>query len=719
MLTNSVYGVALGSDEEAHVHEEILHEALILSKIHHDRILSFRGITVDGSRGELKPVHILFELARGSLRWYLDNIVSGTMTFKEFKRIAVDLLSGLEYMAASGVVHRDLKPANVLVFVDEDHVIFKIGDVGLARFVDVASSVTMSNAGTPLYKAPEVIGGRYGPAADVFSVGVMALEVLATRVIPASRIAAYTSPYQLNELCEYVVKWLSSEGHTVVASLLAACVALDPTLRPRATDVLLAIRAWDVGSGVMAASAVSNPPVACSGERVVDLCDVLDAMKQHGLSALEDAVAEALMDSVDGVPFSKVAPALKAAGVGAAAVLRVMKSLTTPMSPAAASSGRGGGSGGSATGTPSPYDSVSMLKLCHRLQRADGLVGVSDLTALLTGMRACVTDADVQIAACETLRHLALNDENEVAIVTAGGVPCVVDALVAHPSASAVQLPACCALRNLSGSAMTAPDELLPRLVAAMTMFPGNADLQEACCETLRNLAVHNGNRGALLTHRGLLHAVLTAMLSHVDAADLLEAACDLLRLLAIAPEHHAVFVASGALDVVVRVINASLGEVSVLETACGVLRCLAARCDTHAAILSAGALSPLCAAADTNITSASLQESVCGVFASLAFGDPASCKAIGNEHGCLARIYTASDRHVDSYEVQLQVCRALHNLSKCSGGYGMNSTLHRTGAQSRLMRAKQRHPAVTPGTPTVATFADHTLEHMQYRYEG
>ena len=71
-----------------------------------------------------------------------------------------------------GIVHRDLKPDNCLV--SETYSI-KVADFGEARAV--LENNTMTQVGTPLYIAPEIVkGDHYGKAADVFSFAMTALH---------------------------------------------------------------------------------------------------------------------------------------------------------------------------------------------------------------------------------------------------------------------------------------------------------------------------------------------------------------------------------------------------------------------------------------------------------------------------------------------------------------------------------------------------------------
>ncbi|PZS14695.1 MAG: serine/threonine protein kinase [Pseudonocardiales bacterium] len=77
-----------------------------------------------------------------------------------------------------GLVHRDIKPANILITPDGK---VKLTDFGIARAVD-AAPVTRTGMvmGTAHYIAPEqAAGDDAGPAADVYSLGVVGYECLA------------------------------------------------------------------------------------------------------------------------------------------------------------------------------------------------------------------------------------------------------------------------------------------------------------------------------------------------------------------------------------------------------------------------------------------------------------------------------------------------------------------------------------------------------------
>lgn len=81
------------------------------------------------------------------------------------------------------VVHRDIKPGNVLVTPDGQ---VRLLDFGIAKLVDgdAAEETELTRAAgralTPCYASPEQVrGGPIGTASDVYSLGVVAFELLA------------------------------------------------------------------------------------------------------------------------------------------------------------------------------------------------------------------------------------------------------------------------------------------------------------------------------------------------------------------------------------------------------------------------------------------------------------------------------------------------------------------------------------------------------------
>lgn len=93
----------------------------------------------------------------------------------------VQIVRALAFMHSRRFVHSDLKPDNILLFRHCGRDLIKIGDFGLAG--KYQGPIGDGPCGGDLaYMAPEVISGTNTlPASDVFSVGVMAFEMLTGR----------------------------------------------------------------------------------------------------------------------------------------------------------------------------------------------------------------------------------------------------------------------------------------------------------------------------------------------------------------------------------------------------------------------------------------------------------------------------------------------------------------------------------------------------------
>lgn len=106
---------------------------------------------------------------------------NGTFTIRDTVRVISETLDGLSAAHLAGLVHRDIKPENILIN-DRGHV--QITDFGLAK---AASEATLSSTGlllgTAAYLAPEMIEDNTStPQGDLYSVGVMAYEMIAGQV---------------------------------------------------------------------------------------------------------------------------------------------------------------------------------------------------------------------------------------------------------------------------------------------------------------------------------------------------------------------------------------------------------------------------------------------------------------------------------------------------------------------------------------------------------
>lgn len=100
--------------------------------------------------------------------------------------VVEQLLSALREAHAQGILHRDMKPANVLVYTyDGDPYRVKLIDFGIAKDttgMDGRLTRTGHVVGTVRYMSPEqLLGGEVGPQSDLYSLGLVAFEMLTAR----------------------------------------------------------------------------------------------------------------------------------------------------------------------------------------------------------------------------------------------------------------------------------------------------------------------------------------------------------------------------------------------------------------------------------------------------------------------------------------------------------------------------------------------------------
>ena len=154
---------------EAWGRRAIEHEAQIACRLDHPGIVQVRNADwIDGR------FVIATELARTHLGRYLGARRSGRTALRVVREIA----HGLAYAHERRVMHRDVKPENILIFDDGRAA---LADFGASRLVAKATR-TYTDAGTLGYMAPEQAYGRARLASDVFSLAVIAYELISGRL---------------------------------------------------------------------------------------------------------------------------------------------------------------------------------------------------------------------------------------------------------------------------------------------------------------------------------------------------------------------------------------------------------------------------------------------------------------------------------------------------------------------------------------------------------
>eukprot|EP00051_Salpingoeca_urceolata_P013478 m.169274 g.169274 ORF g.169274 m.169274 type:complete len:825 (+) comp17802_c1_seq3:2413-4887(+) len=110
----------------------------------------------------------------------LDYIVAhGALSEKDTRRYVRQLISAVNHLHKAGIIHRDLKAENLLLDRNLD---LKLIDFGLSNTLD-GREFLMTQCGSPAYTAPELLGGKqYGPAVDIWSIGINMYAMLTGRL---------------------------------------------------------------------------------------------------------------------------------------------------------------------------------------------------------------------------------------------------------------------------------------------------------------------------------------------------------------------------------------------------------------------------------------------------------------------------------------------------------------------------------------------------------
>jgi serine/threonine protein kinase len=189
------------------------------------------------------------------------------------QEIFIQISRGLNHVHRKGIIHRDLKPANVFA-ASGDGIQFKIGDFGLSRLIQTAAQTDSSGAhrrpslllleyqrrdasaaegsaspspkdankwedpltagvGTASYAAPEQVASRaYGKEADIFSVGLILLELLCSFSTESERLQTFYNCRHRRKLPDELKEF------PLAARTILGCTEPSANKRPSAEDLL-------------------------------------------------------------------------------------------------------------------------------------------------------------------------------------------------------------------------------------------------------------------------------------------------------------------------------------------------------------------------------------------------------------------------------------------------------------------------------------------------
>ncbi|XP_071074888.1 interleukin-1 receptor-associated kinase 4 isoform X2 [Dasypus novemcinctus] len=149
-------------------------EIKVMAKCQHENLVELLGFSSDGD--DLCLVYVY--MPNGSL---LDRLSclddTPPLSWHMRCKIAQGAANGLSFLHENHHIHRDIKSANILL---DEAFIAKISDFGLARASEKFAQTVMTSriVGTTAYMAPEALRGEITPKSDIYSFGVVLLEII-------------------------------------------------------------------------------------------------------------------------------------------------------------------------------------------------------------------------------------------------------------------------------------------------------------------------------------------------------------------------------------------------------------------------------------------------------------------------------------------------------------------------------------------------------------
>ncbi|XP_050362014.1 uncharacterized protein LOC126781200 [Nymphalis io] len=225
---------------------ELLREACLLALLNHENIIRLIGVCVGGGPPIVLMEHAYYNDLHRYLtfrRQFVISARSGQVTDQEamevsegeLTRFAREAARALEYLTSKRLVHRDVRAANCLV---DKNRLLKLADFGMARKLDSEADLYMTRRRSlfpVLWMPPEsLIQGLFSPASDIWSLGVLILEVCTLGARPYN-------DWPLEQVFHYV----RSGGHPPLPpdtskhtrSLVLACWQQDVKARPSAAFI--------------------------------------------------------------------------------------------------------------------------------------------------------------------------------------------------------------------------------------------------------------------------------------------------------------------------------------------------------------------------------------------------------------------------------------------------------------------------------------------------
>ena len=192
---------------------------------------------------------------------------TGPLPAARVARIMRQALGSLAEAHERGILHRDIKPQNIMVYEhlgEPDNV--KVLDFGIAKAIGETGrdvrKLTEERVivGTPSYMSPEqILGNQLSPSSDIYSLGLVAYELLFGIVAIEADSAVST---MARHLAPTPIEIPTDRGMPAgFLDILRKMISKDAAQRHQsATEVLADLNAWDGGDSSLTGAAIGPMP---------------------------------------------------------------------------------------------------------------------------------------------------------------------------------------------------------------------------------------------------------------------------------------------------------------------------------------------------------------------------------------------------------------------------------------------------------------------------